>query len=132
MTRFGVDISLAKTHVSKDTYEFAKRWIRGGKEVTGLPVRGISDHHSDPKRIYMILMDYVMKGGTYLFKGTLQDLVLRALRGLIIVIKKGARDKRITLSIESLALNLALFPEAMRQSLGISTGEEQRNVLHRC
>jgi len=25
MTRLGVDISLHKTHVSKDTYEFAKR-----------------------------------------------------------------------------------------------------------
>jgi hypothetical protein len=25
MTRLGVDISLPKTHVSKDTYEFAKR-----------------------------------------------------------------------------------------------------------
>lgn len=25
MTRLGVDISVAKTHVSKDTYEFAKR-----------------------------------------------------------------------------------------------------------
>jgi ATP-dependent RNA circularization protein (DNA/RNA ligase family) len=28
MNKLGVDISLHKTHVSKDTYEFAKRWIR--------------------------------------------------------------------------------------------------------
>jgi hypothetical protein len=41
MTRLGVDISVAKTHVSKDTYEFAKRWIKSGKEITGLPLKGI-------------------------------------------------------------------------------------------
>jgi hypothetical protein len=28
MTSMGVEISVNKTHVSKDTYEFAKRWIR--------------------------------------------------------------------------------------------------------
>jgi hypothetical protein len=28
MTALGVEISNHKTHVSKDTYEFAKRWIR--------------------------------------------------------------------------------------------------------
>jgi len=41
MTKLGVDISLHKTHVSKDTYEFAKRWIKGGCEITGIPLRGI-------------------------------------------------------------------------------------------
>jgi len=41
MTKLGVDISVPKTHVSKDTYEFAKRWIKGGREITGIPLRGI-------------------------------------------------------------------------------------------
>jgi hypothetical protein len=41
MTRLGVDISVSKTHVSKDTYEFAKRWIKGGREVTGIPLKGL-------------------------------------------------------------------------------------------
>lgn len=34
----GVEISSAKTHVSSDTYEFAKRWIYKGNEVTGAPM----------------------------------------------------------------------------------------------
>jgi len=42
--RLGVSISVAKTHVSKDTYEFAKRWIFRGNEVTGLPLAGISQN----------------------------------------------------------------------------------------
>jgi hypothetical protein len=34
----GVDISNAKTHVSDDTYEFAKRWIYRGLEVSPAPL----------------------------------------------------------------------------------------------
>lgn len=37
----GVGISLHKTHVSLDTYEFAKRWIHKGVEVSGIPLRGL-------------------------------------------------------------------------------------------
>jgi hypothetical protein len=44
MTKLGVKISVPKTHVSKDTYEFAKRWIRGGKEITGIPLKGVLGH----------------------------------------------------------------------------------------
>lgn len=38
MTELGVSFSEAKTHVSKDTYEFAKRWIHRGTEVSGAPL----------------------------------------------------------------------------------------------
>lgn len=34
-------ISEQKTHVSNDTYEFAKRWIYKGSEVTPFSVNGI-------------------------------------------------------------------------------------------
>ena len=34
----GVKVSEMKTHVSNDTYEFAKRWIHFGEEVTGAPL----------------------------------------------------------------------------------------------
>jgi hypothetical protein len=34
----GVKVSETKTHVSNDTYEFAKRWIHFGEEVTGAPL----------------------------------------------------------------------------------------------
>jgi len=38
MDQLGVALSVAKTHVSQDTYEFAKRWIHRGTEVTGAPL----------------------------------------------------------------------------------------------
>lgn len=38
MSELGVEISETKTHVSDDTYEFAKRWIHNGQEVTGAPL----------------------------------------------------------------------------------------------
>jgi hypothetical protein len=37
ISELGVSLSEAKSHVSKDTYEFAKRWIHRGIEVTGAP-----------------------------------------------------------------------------------------------
>lgn len=39
----GVEISTQKTHVSEDTYEFAKRWICAGVEVTGAPFGSLFD-----------------------------------------------------------------------------------------
>lgn len=33
-----VPISEVKTHVSKDTYEFAKRWYKSGVEITPFPI----------------------------------------------------------------------------------------------
>lgn len=41
MKELGVNISFHKTHVSKDTYEFAKRWIHKGVEVSPIPLRGL-------------------------------------------------------------------------------------------
>lgn len=38
MSELGVEISVPKSHVSLDTYEFAKRWIHSGTEVTGAPL----------------------------------------------------------------------------------------------
>lgn len=40
MATLGVDISMTKTHVSNNTYEFAKRWIRDGVEITGPRLNG--------------------------------------------------------------------------------------------
>jgi hypothetical protein len=38
LSEIGVDVSDAKTHVSTDTYEFAKRWIHRGLEVSPAPL----------------------------------------------------------------------------------------------
>jgi len=61
MSRLGVEISRNKTHVSKDTYEFAKRWISRGQEITGLPLRGILTNIKYPKVVYTVIHDYFMK-----------------------------------------------------------------------
>jgi len=59
MAKHGVDLSLAKTHVSCDTYEFAKRWIKGKCELTPLPIRGIVDNIHNPIIVFSIIFDYM-------------------------------------------------------------------------
>lgn len=49
MSSLGVDISQSKTHVSDDTYEFAKRWIQRGVEITGPRINGFTE-----KRYYLL------------------------------------------------------------------------------
>lgn len=38
LSQIGVDVSETKSHVSEDTYEFAKRWIHRGLEVSPAPL----------------------------------------------------------------------------------------------
>jgi hypothetical protein len=40
MTDLGIEISPTKTLVSRDTFEFAKRFFFKGTEVTGFPING--------------------------------------------------------------------------------------------
>nr|WCG92839.1 putative RNA-dependent RNA polymerase [Fusarium equiseti mitovirus 1] len=61
MMRMGVDVSLPKTHVSKDTYEFAKRWIKSNKEISGFPLKGLLNNLNNLKIVYTILNDYLIK-----------------------------------------------------------------------
>jgi hypothetical protein len=41
LDELGVGVSLYKTHVSENTYEFAKRWISNRVEISGIPLRGL-------------------------------------------------------------------------------------------
>lgn len=52
MEDLGVDISLAKTHVSKDTCEFAKRWLHQGSEITPFPISSLKE---SGKRYYSLI-----------------------------------------------------------------------------
>lgn len=56
----GVELSLQKTHVSDDTYEFAKRWIqpKQSREITGLPLGGLLRNFNNPNIVFTILYDY--------------------------------------------------------------------------
>nr|URY18745.1 RNA-dependent RNA polymerase [Erysiphe necator associated mitovirus 37] len=67
ITRLGVELSLTKTHVSKDTYEFAKRWFKQGKEITGIPVRGIIHNIFNVFIVFTILYSHFkIHGNLYL------------------------------------------------------------------
>lgn len=43
LSSLGVAVSVEKTLVSKDTFEFAKRWFHKGEEVTPFPVSAVID-----------------------------------------------------------------------------------------
>jgi hypothetical protein len=60
--RLGVEISEMKSHTSKDTYEFAKRWFQGGVEITGIPARGFALNISKVHLIYMNLKALYQRG----------------------------------------------------------------------
>lgn len=126
MRLLGVDISEAKTHVSKDTYEFAKRWIRRGKEVSGLPLRGIADNLKNPLIFYMILLDYfTLKANTFLGRDTLCVIVEKVLHRLEFRIK----GKTFRFNPRFLKTNLWYLSTVVRKSLGLATNEELRNFL---
>ncbi|QPK91778.1 RdRP [Fusarium verticillioides mitovirus 1] len=56
----GVELSESKTHVSSNTYEFAKRWIQWSqnREITGLPLGGILRNINNPNIVFTVLYDY--------------------------------------------------------------------------
>jgi len=49
LDRLGVSISTQKSHVSYDTYEFAKRWIHRGEEMTGAPISQVLRFKKKPR-----------------------------------------------------------------------------------
>lgn len=62
MTYLGIDISEHKTHVSYEMYEFAKRWFKSGKEITGLPLGGFIDNFNNPILMVSQILDQIRKG----------------------------------------------------------------------
>lgn len=44
MEELDVPISKQKTHISKDIYEFAKRWVYQGTEITPIPIHSIMEN----------------------------------------------------------------------------------------
>jgi hypothetical protein len=76
ITGLGVSISLHKTHVSSNTYEFAKRLIQDGVEITGIPIKGIVSNFKHPYIIFTILYDYFkIKNNQYYSKYSLSKIV---------------------------------------------------------
>lgn len=125
IARLGVDISEAKTHVSQSTYEFAKRWIHKGREVTGLPLRGIFQNIKNPIIVYTILLDHSMKGNIYLFNGTLSTLIMHLylyLTGIGFKFKYKFTPKYFREVFSTYVFGL-------RYSVGLATDDEIRSIL---
>lgn len=98
MAKFGVNISTGKTHVSINTYEFAKRWIQRKIEISPLPLKGILSNLHQPQIVLQQLMVYCLKNNIS-FKGSTLDLLRKlysrsvfATNGLIISPKRAYTD----------------------------------------
>jgi len=79
MNKLGVDISIPKTHVSKNTYEFAKRWIFQGREISGLPLRGIMNNINNPITIINIVVEYIYRIPSLLKVSTTTELLMKSM-----------------------------------------------------
>jgi hypothetical protein len=58
----GVGISSHKTHVSTNTYEFAKRWFRNGIEISGLQVNAFMETWKSYPLLFQTLRTYYERG----------------------------------------------------------------------
>jgi len=121
MTRLGVDISESKTHVSVDTYEFAKRWIRNGKELSGLSLKGILNNIKNTHLVYMNIFNYILRNPHL-------SVDLLGLMGTIYGgLKVGSRCK----SRKTIIKSLYDFHHSIRHSFGLLTYDELRSYMCR-
>nr|UPW42141.1 MAG: putative RNA dependent RNA polymerase [Zhejiang mito-like virus 10] len=121
----GVDISEHKTHVSKDTYEFAKRWICKGKEITGIPMNGIIENINNPFIVMVNLFDYFKVKGNYL--GSVKNLT-----GILFSLYKGLNQKLSKKFDNSrFKMKVRTFHESLNYSFGFSTYNSLRELLAR-
>jgi hypothetical protein len=120
MNKLGVDISEAKSHVSKNTYEFAKRWIRNRVEISPLPLRGILNNYKNLNVVLMQLINYLQKCNIQ-YKGNALELICELYNKL----KIGGRF----LNESSIYRICYKFYYSYRYSLGYATNEEMRSFL---
>lgn len=119
MTKLGVEISVQKTHTSKTCYEFAKRWISNGKEISGVPLKGILAQWDNIGITYQTLFSWCQR--TLVQPLPILDLVSKLYSNL-------PRGKRIS-SFNSIRRSLYDFHHAMRWSTGLMTYDELRSYM---
>lgn len=61
--RLGLDISVAKTHVSKRDFEFAKRIFLDGIEITPFPISALKESGKNIFILTTLLWELNKKGG---------------------------------------------------------------------
>lgn len=136
--RLGVEISMHKTHISNDTYEFAKRWIRLGKEISGIPLSGIISNFENPFIVFTILYDFFkIKKNTYLSKYSLIKSVYLLFKGFkYFYFAKNRRTKKTVMKHKFLNISFDTLKrlEAFSISLDIVfdyySYEKLRKVFH--
>jgi hypothetical protein len=122
LTSMGVDVSVNKTHVSKDTYEFAKRWIKPFKqgEVTGIPLKGIINNFRNPFVVFIILYDYFkIKNNLYTSKFSLVELTYRLYHKFSLA-KNVRFDSSTNKKVKKIFLNLSYSKLKMIKALSLS------------
>nr|UPW42136.1 MAG: putative RNA dependent RNA polymerase [Henan mito-like virus 28] len=106
----GVELSIQKTHVSNDTYEFAKRWIqpKQSREITGLPLGGILRNFSNPNIVFTIFYDYFKIKGNNIPYGpnSLVELVKKIYSNLKIENKFYSLNQKRVISLKNFSLML--------------------------
>ncbi|CAB42652.1 RNA-dependent RNA polymerase, putative [Ophiostoma mitovirus 4] len=120
MTKWGVDISLSKTHVSYDTYEFAKRWIKNGKEISGISLKGILTNIRHIHVVYMNIFTYLQR-----IPSLNVDILtcVGKLYGYLLIRNRIKSPNTIKRSLYD-------FHHSIRYSFGLLNYEEIRNYLH--
>jgi hypothetical protein len=128
LEKIGVETSVQKTHVSKDTYEFAKRWIQGNKEISGLPLNGLVDNSTNSFITWYILFDYfVIKGNIFMYKRGLDHLVARIYSSVKLLEVKNKRIVNVPfISFRKSLRRIQLFSYTMRNLFGLATYDENR------
>jgi len=118
----GVDISLHKTHVSEDTYEFAKRWISKGKEITGLPMNGIIENINNPFIVMVNLYDFFKVKRNYL--GSTKNLFQ-----IVSSLYKGLNKRFIKFNNSKFKMKVKIFHASLDFAFGYSTNDSLRELL---
>lgn len=134
MTRLGVEISPTKTHVSNDTYEFAKRWIRYKDtrfvELSPLPIKGIARNITNPYIVFTILFDYfITKGNQYLYRRDLISLVCALYNHVTFYERVGKKTVKTAFKPSFLRKQLGYINVSMRYSMDLITYDKLREIL---
>jgi len=109
--------------VSIDTYEFAKRWISIGKEITGLPMNGIVDDIKNPFIVLVTLYDfYKVKKNYFSSRFDLVKVVRNLYKGLNKELGKKFNNSRFNSKV-------VLFRDSLDFAFGYSTYDSLRRIL---
>lgn len=131
--RMGAELSINKTHVSKDTYEFAKRWFSKGSEITGFPLRGLVDNIHNPFIVGTIIYDFFkIKNNLYLPKGNLIYVISNLYKGLKLRTGKIKNGKTLYqfINFSKYSLRMEIFLTGLDRTFNYINNEKIRTIFN--